>query len=642
MKHAIEYDISRFQELDIYLFKQGNHYQLYNRLGSHLMFRGEQRGVYFAVWAPNASGVSVVGDFNQWSPESHPLQVRQNNSGIWEGFIPHLEPGALYKYHIHSQLSDTPLQKTDPFAKRVQSPAEMLSVVWDLDYDWQDRQWMENRGERQQPGAPMSVYEVHLGSWRRVPEENERFLSYRELASELGPYLKETGFTHVELMPVMEHPFYGSWGYQCLGYFAPTCRYGTPQDFMFLVDSLHQMGIGIILDWVPSHFPGNESGLIRFDGSHLYEHSDPRQGFHPEWTSYIFNFGRNEVRSFLISSALFWCDAYHVDGLRVDAVASMLYLDYGREEGDWIPNKYGGRENLEAIDFLRSLNKAVGDQYPEVQTIAEESTSWPNVTQPAYAGGLGFDMKWNMGWMHDTLEYMSKATEHRKYHHSNLTFSLWYAYAEKFLLPLSHDEVVYGKRSLLSKMPGDAWQQRANLRLLLGYMYTYPGKKLLFMGGEFGQWNEWYHEQSLDWHLLDDSNHQGIYSWLQELNRLYRSEPALSEADFNPEGFQWIDFSDQDQSVISYLRLGEHSREIFAMALNFTPVPRLNYRLGMPAAGQWQEVLNSDAREYGGSGQGNLGGVRTTPVPMHGFYQSIALTLPPLSILILKNQGMAS
>ncbi len=639
MQHAIYHDVSRFQELDIYLFKQGNHYQLYNRLGSHLMFRGEQRGVYFAVWAPNASCVSVVGAFNDWNPESHPLQIRSDQSGIWEGFLPDLDPGLVYKYHIQSNMTETPLLKTDPFAKRVESPAEMLSVVWDLDYDWQDRQWMKNRANLQQPGAPMSVYEMHLGSWMRVPEENDRFLSYRELAPELARYLKDAGFTHVEFMPVMEHPFYGSWGYQSLGYFAPSCRYGTPQDFMHLVDTLHQVGIGVILDWVPSHFPGNESGLITFDGSHLYEHSDPRQGFHPEWTSYIFNLGRNEVRSFLISSALFWLDAYHADALRVDAVASMLYLDYGRTKGDWIPNQYGGRENLEAIDFIRSLNTAVEEAHPEALTIAEESTSWPNVTQPVYAGGLGFGMKWNMGWMHDTLEYMSKTPEHRKYHHNNLTFSLWYAYAEKFLLPLSHDEVVYGKRSLLGKMPGDAWQQRANLRLLLGYMYTYPGKKLLFMGGEFGQWNEWYHEQSLDWHLLEEAGHQGLFRWLQELNLLYRHESALSEDDFNPEGFRWIDFTDQDQSVISYLRQGKSTRDSFCVALNFTPVSRGNYRLGVPASGSWQEVLNSDGTEYGGSGQGNLGGVQTTPVPMHGYYQSIVLTLPPLSVLIFKNQG---
>ncbi len=639
MQHAVHHDVSRFQELDIYLFKQGNHYQLYNKLGAHPMFRGEQRGVYFAVWAPNASFVSVVGPFNEWNPEAHPLQVRQDQSGIWEGFVPDLDQGVVYKYHIRSRFREAPLLKTDPFARYVQSPAEMESVVWRLDYDWQDEAWLRGRTDVQQAGSPISVYELHPGSWKRVPEENDRFLTYQELAKELGSYIKDSGFTHVELMPVMEHPFYGSWGYQCLGYFAPSSRYGTPQDFMSFVDTLHQMGIGIILDWVPSHFPGNESGLITFDGSHLFEHSDPRQGFHPEWTSYIFNFGRNEVRSFLISSALFWLDRYHADGLRVDAVASMLYLDYGRKDGEWIPNRYGGRENLEAIDFIRSLNTAVEEAYPGVLTIAEESTSWPNVTQPAYAGGLGFDMKWNMGWMHDTLEYLGKATEHRKYRHGNLTFSLMYAHSENFLLPLSHDEVVYGKRSLLSKMPGDAWQQRANLRLLLGYMYTYPGKKLLFMGGEFGQWNEWYHEQSLDWHLFKEPEHQGVYRWLQELNRLYRFETALHEDDFTPEGFQWIDFTDQDQSVISYLRHGQSTRDIFAVALNFTPVPRANYRLGVPASGSWREVLNSDGTEYGGSGQGNLGGVQTNPIPMHGFFQSIVLTLPPLSVLILKHQG---
>ncbi|MCF8107050.1 MAG: 1,4-alpha-glucan branching protein GlgB [Desulfohalobiaceae bacterium] len=639
MTQTVHYDVSRFQELDIYLFKQGNHFQLYDKLGSHLMTREGQAGTYFAVWAPNAEYVSVFGTMNHWDPEAHPLQDRGDHSGIWEGFIPGVEQGALYKYHIRSSQAGYRVDKTDPFAKHVHSPMEMESVVWDLEYEWEDREWMQKRGLKDWSAQPMSVYEVHPGSWQRVPEEGGRFLNYRELAHGLGDYVRDSGFTHVELMPVMEHPFYGSWGYQCLGYFAPTSRYGSPQDFMYLVDHLHRMGIGVILDWVPSHFPGNESGLVYFDGTHLFEHQDPRQGFHPEWTSYIFNFGRNEIRSFLISSGLFWLEKYHADGLRVDAVASMLYLDYGREGDNWIPNKYGGRENLEAIEFIRSLNQAVHEAHPDVQTIAEESTSWPAVTQPVYAGGLGFSMKWNMGWMHDTLEYMSEAPVHRKYHHNILTFSLWYAHTERFLLPLSHDEVVYGKGSLLQKMPGDEWQKRANLRLLMGYMFTYPGKKLLFMGAEFGQPQEWYHEQSLDWHLLDNGNHRGLYRWLKEMNLLYRHEPALYEADFSTDGFQWIDFSDQDQSVISYLRKGSSSSDIFAVALNYTPVPRSNYRLGMPAPGKWKEVLNSDGVEYGGSGQGNLGGVRTSPVPMHGFYQSVVVTLPPLGCVIFKSEG---
>ena len=637
MSEPIRYDVSKLQEMDVYLFKQGTHYRLYEKLGAHPMDSDTGPGVFFAVWAPNARNVSVIGEFNQWSPDSHQLKARQDGSGIWEGFIPKLARGALYKFRIVSKYNGYWADKTDPFSHCIEHTDPMASIVWDLEYSWNDAGWMEARRDKNSLEAPMSVYEVHLGSWQRG--EDNRFLTYRELADRLVEYVRSTGFTHVELMPIMEHPFYGSWGYQCLGYFAPSSRYGSPQDFMHLVDSLHQAGIGVILDWVPSHFPGNETGLVYFDGTHLFEHMDPRQGFHPEWTSYIFNYGRNEVRSFLISSAMFWLDRYHADGIRVDAVASMLYLDYGRTDGDWIPNEYGGRENLEAIDFLRKLNEAVYTEYPDVQTIAEESTSWPMVTKPGYTGGLGFGLKWNMGWMHDSLEYFSEDPIHRKYHHGNLTFSIWYAFSENFILPLSHDEVVYGKGSLLGKMPGDRWQQCANLRLLLGYMYTYPGKKLMFMGGEFGQPQEWYHEEGLHWHLLEQPEHQGIQRWLRELNLLYYHEPALHEGDCQDWGFSWVDFSDHEQSVISTLRRDRHGSAFFLVVCNFTPVPRLNYRVGVPQSGFWREVLNSDAKEYGGSGYGNLGGLKTTPVPSHGYYHSLPLTLPPLGLVILKQES---
>ena len=638
MSAAIHYDLTRFEELDIYLFRQGNHFRLYDKLGPHPMERNGSQGAYFAVWAPNAAFVSVKSDFNAWSEREHPLKAREDGSGIWEGFIAGMPLGSLYKYHIESKYNGYKADKTDPFSFCCEGPPNMASVVWDLDYAWEDDFWMRQRWKSNHRHAPFSVYEVHLGSWQRRLEEGSRFLSYRELARELGDYCREMGYTHVELLPVMEHPFYGSWGYQTLGYFAPTSRYGSPQDFMYLVDSLHQQGIGVILDWVPSHFPSDETGLVYFDGTHLFEHQDPRKGFHPDWKSYIFNYGRNEVRSFLISSGLFWLDKYHADGLRVDAVASMLYLDYGREDGDWIPNEYGGRENLEAIHFLRTFNEAVYTSYPGTQTIAEESTAWPMVTSPTYAGGLGFGMKWNMGWMHDSLEYFSQDPVFRKYSHDKLTFSIWYAFSENFLLPLSHDEVVYGKGSLLSKMPGDEWQKFANLRLLLGYMFTHPGKKLLFMGGEFGQRQEWYHEEGLHWDLLEDHYHFGLSRWAKELNLIYKHESALHAGDFDPQGFSWVDFSDWEQSVICYLRRNPYTRETFLVVCNFTPVPRSNYRVGVPETGAWIEALNSDAAEYGGSGHGNLGRAETAPVPCHGFYQSVVLTLPPLGILLLKQQ----
>jgi 1,4-alpha-glucan branching enzyme len=515
-------------------------------------------------------------------------------------------------------------------------------VVCDIEYQWKDHQWMSSRQEVNKLSAPMSIYEVHLGSWKRMPEEGNRYLTYREIAPSLAEYVKHMGFTHVEFLPLTEHPFYGSWGYQTVGYFAPTRRYGTPQDFMYLVDYLHQNGIGLILDWVPSHFPSDEHGLVYFDGTHLFEHADPRKGFHPDWKSYIFNYGRNEVRAFLISSALFWLEKYHIDGIRVDAVASMLYLDYARQGGDWIPNEYGGRENIEAIGFLRKMNEAIYEKFPDVQTFAEESTAWPMVSRPTYVGGLGFGIKWNMGWMHDTLDYFSKDSVFRKFHHNQLTFSLCYAFSENFVLPLSHDEIVYGKGSILGKMPGDDWQRFANLRLLFGYMFAHPGKKLLMMGGEFGQWDEWYHESSLDWHLLEYSSHQGILKWVRDLNHLYKDEAALHEMDFQGEGFEWVDCQDWENSIISFLRKGKNPKDRILVVCNFTPVPRNNYRIGVPMAGFWKEMLNSDAKQYWGSGQGNFGGLEATPIPSHGHFYSLPLVLPPLSIGFFKYEADVS
>jgi 1,4-alpha-glucan branching enzyme len=635
----MRYDVTRLTDHDIYLFKEGNHFNLYEKLGSHLLSIEGTEGAHFAVWAPNATKVSVMGDFNGWNKASHPLKVRWDGSGIWEGFIPGVSQGTAYKYRIVSRNNGYRADKGDPYAFRWECPPKTASVVWDLGYEWGDENWMKNRRSRNALDAPFSIYEIHLGSWRRVPEEGNRFLTYREMAPLLVEYMKEMGFTHVEFLPVMEHPFYGSWGYQMTGYFAPTSRYGTPQDFMYLVNTLHQNDIGVLLDWVPSHFPNDEHGLVYFDGTYLYEHQDPKKGFHPEWKSYIFNHGRNEVRAFLVSSALFWLEKYHIDGLRVDAVASILYLDYGREAGEWIPNEYGGRECIEAIHFLKRLNEAVYQRHPDVQTIAEESTAWPMVSRPTHVGGLGFGMKWNMGWMHDALDYFSNDPIYRKYHHNKLTFSIWYAFYENFVLSLSHDEVVYGKGSLLRKMPGDDWQKFANLRLLLGYMYSHPGKKLLFMGCEFGQWDEWYHEKSLDWHLLENSSHQGMKRWVQDLNRFYRQEPALHELDFGQAGFQWVDFHDWEGSTISYLRKGKSTDHLLLVVCNFTPVPRYNYRIGVPRGGLWREVLNSDSKTYGGTGHGNFGGVEAGPVPFQGKYASLSLVLPPLGVLYLKNEG---
>ena len=615
---------------DQYLFREGTHSRLYEKLGAHVT----PQGVHFAVWAPNAQSVSVIGDWNGWDPRAEPM--RGSDAGIWTVRSQGARHGSIYKFHVVSNGGDFRVDKSDPFAFRSEAPPRTGSVVWDLAYEWRDDEWMKSRQHRNALDAPCSVYELHFGSWRRSPDNPREFLSYESIAPELARYVKEMGFTHVELMPIMEHPFYGSWGYQCTGYFAASSRYGTPQDLMFLIDTLHQAGIGVILDWVPSHFPWDRHGLGYFDGTHLYEHADPRQGHHPDWASAIFNYGRNEVRAFLASSARFWLDRFHADGLRVDAVASMLYLDYGRKHGEWVPNRYGGRENLEAIEFLRFLNESVYRDFPDVQTIAEESTAWPQVSRPTYLGGLGFGMKGNMGWMHDTLGYFKRDPVYRRHHHDSLTFSLWYAFHENFVLPLSHDEVVHGKGSLIGRMPGDDWQQFANLRLLYGYMWTHPGKKLLFMGGEFGQRREWTHEDSLEWHVLQVPGHEGVRKWVADLNRTYRDTPALYRKDFTNDGFRWVQRGDWEQSALSYLRMGDENAPPALVVLNFTPVPRHNYRVGVPRGGYWRELLNSDAAEYGGSGTGNFGGVQATPMPYEDFTHSLTITLPPLAALVFK------
>jgi 1,4-alpha-glucan branching enzyme len=626
---------SRLGDVDIHLFAEGTHGRIYEKLGAHPGTRRGRAGTAFAVWAPNAERVEVIGDFEGWGKEPVPLQLHPG-TGIWEGFLAGLGRGACYKYRITSRHDGYRVDKADPYGFRCELPPATASIVWDLDYAWGDGAWMRERRARNALNAPISIYEVHLGSWMRVPEQADRWLTYREVAPKLAAHAQRCGFTHVELLPIAEHPFYPSWGYQVTGFFAPTARYGTPQDFMWFVDYLHQQGIGVILDWTPAHFPTDEHGLIYFDGTHLYEHADPRKGMHAEWGSAIFNYGRNEVRSFLISNANFWLDRYHVDGLRVDAVASMLYLDYGRRGGEWIPNQFGGRENLEAIHFLRTFNESTYRDHPDAQTIAEESTAWPGVSRPTYTGGLGFGMKWDMGWMHDTLAYFAQDPVGRRYHHHRLTFRGMYFWSENYVLPLSHDEVVHGKRSLLEKMHGDLWQRFANLRLLYAYMWAQPGKKLLFQGGEIGQHAEWAHDRSLDWHLLDvNPLHGDLMRLVGELNRLYRHQSALHAHDVGVEGFEWIDANDAENSVYSFLRKGKDERDVMLAVFNCTPVPRYDYRVGVPRAGRWTEILNTDAPTFGGSGIGNLGGAQTEDVRFHDRPASLRLTLPPLAALYL-------
>lgn len=591
------------------------------------------------MWAPNADRVSVIGDFNGWDNDANPMQ-NHPEAGVWEAFIPGIGRGALYKYRICANGGAYQADKADPYGFAAELRPQTASKVCALEYSWGDREWMEERERRQALSAPISIYEVHLGSWMRVPEENHRWLTYREMAPKLAEYVNQMGYTHVELLPITEHPFDGSWGYQTIGYFAPTSRFGSPEDFMFLIDHLHQCGIGVILDWVPAHFPRDGHGLGYFDGTHLYEHADPRQGQHPEWDTFVFNYGRNEVRNFLVSNALFWFEKYHMDGLRVDAVASMLYLNYARREGEWIPNRYGGRENLEAVDFLRLLNERVYSEFPGVMMTAEESTAWPMVSRPVYARGLGFGYKWNMGWMHDMLDYMSKDPIYRTFHHNRITFSMLYAFTENFILPFSHDEVVHGKGSMIGRMPGDDWQKFANLRMLYGYMFVHPGKKLLFMGNEIGQWSEWSHESSLEWHLLQYAPHSGLQRWVRDLNTRYRETPALHEQDYDPSGFEWIDCDDKEQSVVSFIRRGTSDSRCVLCVCNFTPVPRFNYRVGSPSGGYWKEILNSDATLYGGSGIGNQGGTEAISIPAHGRPFSLNIVLPPLAIVVFRQEDV--
>jgi 1,4-alpha-glucan branching enzyme len=626
-------------DYDLYLFGEGTHRRAYEKLGAHIGDSDGRRGVHFAVWAPNASQVSVIGDYNSWSPERDPLSLR-SEAGLWEGFVPAIGTNTLYKYHIASRYRGYQVDKADPYGFAAEIRPQTASRVCDLEsYSWGDGRWMANRANRNSLDSPISIYEVHLGSWKRVPQEGNRWLTYRELAVQLADYVHNAGFTHVEFLPVTEHPFDGSWGYQTIGYFAPTSRFGQPSDFMWLIDYLHQHEIGVILDWVPAHFPKDEAGLGYFDGTHLYEHADPRQGEQPDWGTFVFNYGRREVQSFLESNALFWFDKYHVDGLRVDAVASMLYLDYGKRDGQWIPNHHGGKENLEALSFLRRLNEQVYAAYPDVMMIAEESTAWPMISRPIYLGGVGFGFKWNMGWMHDILEYMSKDPVFRSYHHNKVTFGLLYAFTENFILPFSHDEVVYGKQSMIDKMPGDEWRKFANLRLLYALMFGHPGKKLLFMGGEFGQWSEWNHDASLDWHLMQQPLHAGLQRWVRDLNTLYRGERSLYEVDFDASGFEWVDCTDFERSIVSFLRKAENSKDMLLFVYNFTPVPRHNYRVGVPLECNWKEMLNSDAALYGGSGQGNLGGLVAAPLPSQGRPYSLNLTLPPLSAVVFRPEN---
>ncbi|MFI5057861.1 MAG: 1,4-alpha-glucan branching protein GlgB [Candidatus Acidiferrales bacterium] len=627
-------------EFDLHLMGEGRHYDTYEKLGAHVKTIEGVAGVHFAVWAPSAKRVSMVGDFNRWDGRVHPMRSR-GSSGIWEMFLPDLGEGAIYKYEIIGPDSQILPLKADPYAFRSELRPNTGSVVANLEnYQWNDAAWIKNRREKNWFESPITIYEIHLGSWRRMPEDSNRWLTYRELGDQLIPYVKDLGYTHIELLPIMEHPYDGSWGYQTLGYFAATSRYGSPTEFMEFVDRCHRAGIGVFLDWTPAHFPRDAHGLAQFDGTHLYEHSDPRQGAHPDWGTLVYNYGRNEVQNYLISNALFWLDKYHIDGLRVDAVASMLYLDYSRKPGEWIPNEFGGRENLAAIVFLKRMNEVTHRHFPGILTVAEESTSWPSVSRPTYLGGLGFSFKWNMGWMHDTLKYFSSDPVYRKYEHNKLTFSFLYAFSENFLLPFSHDEVVHGKNSLLHKMPGDLWQQFANLRLLFGYLYAHPGKKLLFMGQDFAQRREWSEARSLDWHLLEHDSHRGIQRLIADLNKLYASQTALHEVDFNWQGFEWLDANDADNSVLSFLRRGKDPANLLAVVVNGTPVVREAYRIGVPQPGFYGEILNTDAGIYGGSNVGNLGGVAAEPIHHMGQPYSITLTLPPLAVLFLKHQSM--
>ncbi len=638
VEQAVSYDITRFTEFDIYLYREGRHYNLYDKFGSHLMEHEGKKGVYFAVWAPNAETVSVMGDFNGWNRESHQLRARSDHSGIWEGFVADVSVGALYKYHIKSRYHMYHVEKSDPYAFGREVPPQTASVVTDLQHTWNDQEWLEQRNSKKGQEQPYSVYEMHVGSWRRKPEDNNRPLTYRELAEELPAYLRELGFTHVEFMPLMYHPFNGSWGYQITGYYAAASSYGTPQDLMYLVDALHREGIGVIMDWVPSHFPSDEHGLAYFDGTHLYEHADPRKGYHPDWNSYIFNYGRNEVRSFLISNALFWLDKYHIDGLRVDAVASMLYLDYSRKHDEWIPNEHGGRENLEAISLLKDFNYAVHEQFPDVQTIAEESTAWPAVTGQVEHGGLGFNMKWMMGWMHDTLTYFSKDPIYRRHHQGDITFSIIYAFSERFMLPLSHDEVVHGKGALIDKMPGDEWQKFANLRALYAYMYAHPGAKLLFMGAELAQYKEWNHDSSLDWHLLEYGYHAGVQQLIGELNHVYKQETSLYELAFDNSGFEWVDFNDAHNSVMAFLRKGSNPDDQLLVVCNFTPAVHDHYRMGIALKGNWTRVFSSDDSRFGGSDYNKQMEVESVEEPFHGKDYSLVLKLPPMAVVYYKYQ----
>jgi len=631
--YAFSYLLSEF---DLHLMGEGRHYDTYEKLGAHLKTVEGVQGTHFAVWAPSAKRVSVVGDFNRWDGRVSPMRSR-GSSGIWELFVPELGEGAIYKYEIIGPHGNMLPLKADPYAFRSELRPNTGSVVANLEtYSWRDHQWMELRAQKNWLDSPITVYEVHLGSWRRIPEDNHRWLTYHELGDQLIPYVKDLGYTHIELLPIMEHPYDGSWGYQTIGYFSATSRYGTPAEFMEFVDRCHQAGLGVFLDWTPAHFPRDSHGLAQFDGTHLYEHADPRQGTHPDWGTLVYNYGRNEVQNYLISNALFWLDKYHIDGLRVDAVASMLYLDYSRQPGEWIPNEYGGRENLYAIAFLRRMNEVTHGRFPGILTIAEESTSWPSVSRPTYLGGLGFSLKWNMGWMNDTLSYFSKNPVHRKFEHNKLTFSMLYAFSENFMLPFSHDEVVHGKNSLLHKMPGDMWQQFANLRLLLAYQAAHPGKKLLFMGQELAQRHEWNEASSLDWHLLKYESHQGIQKLVRALNTLIQKEPALHEIDFNWQGFEWIDANDADNSIFAFLRRGKSSDDLLVVILNGTPVVREGYRIGVPQAGFYEEILNTDAETYGGTNVGNLGGQHATDHPAQGRLHSLCLRLPPLAAVFLK------